>query len=143
MCELKVDHDSGETDTPLVEAVAAVIEHHHAETWSAIHSFDPEIVATARRIAPAVSGAIIAVRQDAPGFERCLSSVVKRGAQALSLEYNCITREYVLRAKRRQVTLWAWTADAPADWRRLVAVGVDGIITNVPHRLRAYLEGVG
>ena len=30
-----------------------------------------------------------------------------------------------------------WTADAPADIERLVAFGVDGVITNVPDRARA------
>ena len=140
MCELKVDHESGQTETDLVDAVAALVARHGAEMWTAIQSFDPEIVGTARRIAPTISAAIIAPRQDGPGFDRYLSAVVKRGAQALSLEYNCITREYVIRAKRRQLSLWAWTADNPEDWRRLVAVGVDGIITNVPHRLRAWLD---
>ena len=143
MCELKVDHESGQTDTELVEAVAALIAANGAESWTAIHSFDPEIVATARRVAPQISAAIIAPRQDTPGFERYLSGVVRRGAQALSLEYNCITREYVVRAHRRQVTLWCWTADNPADWRRLTACGVDGIITNVPHQLRAWLDARG
>lgn len=140
MCELKVDHESGQTETDLVDAVVALAARHSAETWTAIHSFDPEIVGTARRIAPAISAAIIAPRQDAPGFDRYLSGVVKRGAQALSLEFTCITREYVVRAKRRQLSLWAWTADNPEDWRRLAAVGVDGIITNYPHRLRAWLD---
>ena len=140
MCELKVDHDSGATDTGLVEAVTTVVAAHNAEAWTAMHSFDPEIVAEARKRAPRISAAIIAGAQDAPGFERYLAGVVKRGAQALSLEHRCITREYVIRAKQRQLSLFAWTADSPDDWRHLIAVGIDGIITNYPAQLRAFLD---
>ncbi len=140
MCELKVDHDSGVTETDLVDAVVAVVGSHSAETWTAMHSFDPEIVGEARKRAPRISAAIIAGAQDAPGFERYLSGVVKRGAQALSLEHRCITREYVIRARQRQLSLFAWTADTEAEWRHLLAVGIDGIITNYPTRLRAFLN---
>ena len=42
-------------------------------------------------------------------------------------------------AKRRQVTVWTWTPDTEGDWARVIEAGVDGIITNYPHRLRAFL----
>ncbi len=140
MCELKVDFEEPAVDTALLDAVLATVRKHGAETWTAMHSFHPETVRYARQQAPEISAAIIAVAQDAPGFEKLLAGVLKRNAQALSLEHRCITREYVLRAKRRQLSLWAWTADSEAAWRHLLAAGVDGIITNYPSRLRAFLE---
>ena len=33
-----------------------------------------------------------------------------------------------------------WTANEEADWRRLLALGVDGITTDYPQRLRDYLK---
>ncbi|MCK6563628.1 MAG: hypothetical protein L6Q80_02630 [Dehalococcoidia bacterium] len=45
-----------------------------------------------------------------------------------------------MRAKQRQLTIWAWTADQPAHWDALIEAGVDGIITNFPSRLRSYLD---
>jgi len=36
-----------------------------------------------------------------------------------------------------------WTANRPADWRRLVRAGVDGIITDDPAGLIAFLEARG
>ncbi len=140
MCELKVDFDDPVVDTALVDAVLATVRRHGAETWTAMHSFHAETIRYARERAPEISAAIIAVAQDAPGFERLLAGVLKRNGQALSLEHRCITREYVLRAKRRQLSLWAWTADTEAEWRHLLAVGVDGVITNYPARLRAFLD---
>ena len=51
-----------------------------------------------------------------------------------------VDRALVEKAKRRQVSVWCWTADSAADWARVVEAGVDGIITNVPHRLRDWLK---
>ena len=51
----------------------------------------------------------------------------------------CIDRALVEKAKKSQVSVWAWTADKPDDWARIVEAGVDGIITNVPHKLREWL----
>ena len=140
MCELKVDHDSGQTEADLVDAALAVVERHAAHAWVAIHSFDPEMVRVARERDARVSAAIILPVQDDAGFERYLNAVLKRNGQALSVQHDCVTRDFVVRAKRRQLAIWAWTADTEADWDRLVAAGVDGIITNVPHQLRAYLD---
>ncbi|MCA9830627.1 MAG: glycerophosphodiester phosphodiesterase [Dehalococcoidia bacterium] len=141
LCELKVDHRSGETETALVHAVMEVFERRNAHAWVAVHSFDPEIVRAARLADPRVSAAIISPPVDAGGMERLLEGLLRRHGQAVSVEHHCLTPGLVMRARRRQVRLWAWTADEEEDWARLCDAGVDGIITNVPHALRAYLNG--
>jgi glycerophosphoryl diester phosphodiesterase len=140
MCELKVDHTSEHVDVDLVDAVLAAIARHKAESWSAVHSFHPEVVHAARELDPLVSAAIISPPVDAEGMERLIARALKRNAQAISVEHNCLTPELVRMARRRQLTCWAWTADTEADWARLVDAGVDGIITNVPSRLARFLD---
>lgn len=168
MCELKRTKDQPEQDQRLVDAVLAVAKKHNATDWCAIHSFNPEMVERARKSDPRISATIIAVpaRDDGPvtgqdpaagpqldaarvarvlgvpahTIDGLVASLLDRNGQALSLEHHYIDRALVLKAKRRQVTVWAWTADTPEDWARLIEAGVDGIITNVPHQLRDYLE---
>jgi glycerophosphoryl diester phosphodiesterase len=140
MCELKTDPDRERPERDLVDAVLSVIARHEASSWVAIHSFDPSIVEYSRQVEARVSAAIIAPNVDAAGMERLLNGILKRNGQALSIQHNCITPELVTAAKRRQITIWTWTADTAADWSRVTAAGVDGIITNVPHRLREYLD---
>ena len=140
MCELKVDHQSGETETALVDAVLAAFDRCDSHSWVAIHSFDPEIVRSARLADPRISAAIISPPVDDAGMDRLLGGLLKRHGQAVSVEHHCLTPELVMKARRRQLRVWAWTADDEQDWARLCAAGVDGIITNVPHRLRAYLD---
>lgn len=39
------------------------------------------------------------------------------------------------------VAIYVWTPDTPADWQKLVDLGVDGIITNRPIELVGYSKG--
>jgi len=139
MCELKATPGEPQFDQQLVDAVLACIERHDARTWSAIHSFNPDMVERARTTEPLVSATIISPNVEGEAVDRLLGALLRRHGQAVSIQHPCITRELIVKAKRRQVTVWAWTPDKEADWARLVAAGVDGIITNVPHQLRAYL----
>lgn len=139
MCELKATTGDPEHDQRCVDAVLQLIEKHDARTWTAIHSFNPEMVERARRTEPRVSVTIISPNVDGDGMERLLGALLKRNGQAVSVQHDCIDRELVLRAKKRQVTIWAWTADRPEVWERVTEAGVDGIITNVPHALKEWL----
>lgn len=140
LCELKATPGDPAQDARNVDAVIDVIRRRGAESWTAIHSFSPDMVERARAAEPRISAAIISPPVTGDGIERLLGGLLKRNAQAISVEHHAVTRELVERARRRQVTVWCWTADAPADWERLVEAGVAGIITNVPHQLRAWLE---
>ncbi len=139
MCELKATPDAPEQDQACVDAVVEVIRKHHAESWTAIHSFNPIMVERARNTEPRISATIITGPIEGEQVDRLLGGLMKRNAQAISVEHHCIDRALIEKAKRRQVTVWAWTADTPEDWGRIVEAGVDGIITNVPHKLREWL----
>jgi len=139
MCELKATPGDADHDRRVVDAVVEVIRRHDAVRWTAIHSFNPAMVAQAREAEPAISAAIISPPVAGEDLDRLLAATVRRGAQAVSLHFSCVTPETVRRARQRQLTVWAWTPDTEDDWRRLVEAGVSGIITNLPHRLRAFL----
>jgi glycerophosphoryl diester phosphodiesterase len=138
-CELKSTPGDLRRDDRLVEAVLSVIDGAGARGWSAIHSFEPRIVERARRLGPRISAGIISPAVDGARLERLLSGAIRRGAQAVSIEHRCIDGDLVVAARRRQLTVWAWTADGEEDWQRLAEAGVAGIITNQPHRLRRWL----
>ncbi|GBF05609.1 glycerophosphoryl diester phosphodiesterase [Deinococcus aerius] len=55
-----------------------------------------------------------------------------------------VTPGFVRAMHRRGVAVQVWTIDDPAEMRRLIRMGVDGIITNRPDLLKAVLaEGMG
>ncbi|GMV84644.1 MAG: glycerophosphoryl diester phosphodiesterase [Dehalococcoidia bacterium] len=141
MCELKATPGDPGQDQRCVDAVVDVIKRHGAEAWTAIHSFNPGMVERARNTEPRVSAAIITPPVAGQDADRLLGALMERNGQAISVHHLAVDRSLMERAKRRQVTVWCWTADAADDWERVVAAGVDGIITNVPHRLRDWLNG--
>ena len=142
MCELKATPDAPEQDQACVDAVVEVIRRHNAESWTAVHSFNPIMVERARNTEPRISATIITGPVEGEQVDRLLGGLMKRNGQAISVEHHCIDRALVEKAKKRQVSVWAWTADKPEHWTRIVDAGVDGIITNVPHKLRAWLEAL-
>ncbi len=53
-----------------------------------------------------------------------------------------LTAEAVAEAHQHGMAVWPWTTDEPAEQRRLVEIGADGIMTNRPDVLRKVLDGV-
>jgi glycerophosphoryl diester phosphodiesterase len=51
-----------------------------------------------------------------------------------------LTREFVAAAHGRNLHVHAWTVNAPEDMRRLLDLGVDGIMTDYPDRLLELLN---
>lgn len=139
MCELKATPGDPAQDQHLVDSVLRELENHDARAWAAIHSFNPDMVERARRTEPRVSAAIISGPVSGSDLDRLLGAVLKRNGQAISVHHSCVDAGLVDTAKRRQLTVWTWTPDTEAEWERVIAAGVDGIITNRPHGLQAFL----
>ncbi len=113
-----------------------------ANPGRAIHSFNLDMVERARAAAPELSAAVISGPVEGERRERLFAAALRRGAQAVSVHHSCIDRDFVVAAKRRQLTVWTWTPDEAAEWEAVVEAGVDGIITNYPTRLTAFLAGL-
>lgn len=75
--------------------------------------------------------------------ERVLERVARVGAEAVNPHVSLVDRAFVEAAHRAGVAVYPYTANDPAEMSRLIACGVDGIITNHPDRLRRILDGGG
>jgi glycerophosphoryl diester phosphodiesterase len=108
---------------PLAGRVAVRCFHHRLLRMA--HSAAPEIplIALTRRSAI-----------------RWVHMARKARARAISPQQWLITRAEVRRAHRAGVAVYAWTVNREEDWRRMLRVGVDGIITDDPAALAAFLD---
>lgn len=74
--------------------------------------------------------------------ERMVREAIRVGARQIAPRGDCVSRELVDDAHRRGLQVVTWTIDEPDLMRTLVAMGVDGIISNHPDRLIAVLDAM-
>jgi glycerophosphoryl diester phosphodiesterase len=120
------------------EPVLEVVRRAEAIDWAMIWSFHPGVVAEARRREPRLPAALLTLSLS----DAIARQALELGAQATSVFYQNISEERVRRAHRKALAVHAWTADQPAEMRRLAAAGVDGIVTNFPDRARSLMRGL-
>jgi len=60
---------------------------------------------------------------------------VRAGARQLAPRSDLVTSDLIAKAHRAGVQVVAWTVNDPEQMRRLVGLGVDGIMTDYPDRL--------
>jgi glycerophosphoryl diester phosphodiesterase len=123
----------------LLEKVLALVQKHGLEENVMVSSFFPTNISQFRRLAPEIPGGLIALRGVPGSLSR---SIVGRwfAPWAVIPVYLDLTQAYIRtqRALRRKVI--PWTVNEPADMRRLVSWGVDGLITDLPWLARKTLE---
>ncbi len=124
----------GRNDGGLAAAVANCIEGHGLGGLALISSFSPYVVREARRQLPR-SVPVAHLR------ERRLMQLAHTfiRAEADHPDHTLVDDRMMGWARRRGLRVNVWTVDDPAEARRLIDIGVNGIITNRPAELRAAL----
>jgi glycerophosphoryl diester phosphodiesterase len=98
---------------------------------SVVMSFSPSVLKRIHQLDPLVmTGFLFSDRVASP-----VTIAVEAGARQLLPRIDRVTRELVTEAHAHDLRVVAWTADSPAEMQKLIAAGVDGIITNYPDRL--------
>ncbi|MGH7361803.1 MAG: glycerophosphodiester phosphodiesterase [Candidatus Methylomirabilales bacterium] len=135
---LFVEIKGGSDFYPGIElAVIRCLKEGGALREAVVMSFDHPALLAVRSAAPEVETA--ALLEGRPADPPGVAAAARAGA--LVLEHQVITaRERALTAAAG-LRLYAWTVDDEAQMRRLVDLGLDGIITNHPARLRRVLGG--
>ncbi len=80
--------------------------------------------------------AVAPLHERRPG-DRTLNRARNLGAAGITVRHQHVGPELIAAARRLDLAVRAWTVNAPADAHRLVALGVDGLITDRPGEIRA------
>ena len=102
----------------------------------AVRSFHYRLLRMAHDIAPEIPF-IALTRRSAI---RWVHMAKRARARAISPHQWLITPGEVRRAHKAGLPVYAWTVNREEDWRRMVRLGVDGIITDDPAALVAFLD---
>ena len=108
-----------------------------APTRYAVHAFDHRIIARIGAGAPLLRRGILAASYPID----LLGPLTASGAEVLWQETRLIDRAMVETLHGAGKKVIAWTANEPAEIRRLVSLGVDGICGNYPERIREAAGG--
>ncbi len=131
--EAKVQEGTPEN---LAEMVLDRIREHGLESRVIFQSFDFAILHRMRKLAPRITQA--ALWEGAPrGF---VGIAREAGTEIIAPEFVLVTEPEVRAAHQSGSRVIPWTANTGGDWERLIAAGVDGIITDNPAGLIQYLR---
>ncbi len=101
-----------------------------------LQSFDHRVLAAAHALEPGLIRSQLAAEEHLD-----LSAIAGvLGADIYSPHHLWITAEDVRALHAAGIAVHPWTANTPADWDRLIGLGVDGIITDDPAALIKHLD---
>ena len=123
--------------TPASEhGLAAALMARGLQNAATVQSFDAAALRRLRRAMPSLAVAPLYIR--APSARRLRTAATF--AAAVGVRHGAVDMTLLLRARACGLAVRAWTANAPRDIERLVALGVDGVITDVPDVARAVVD---
>jgi len=100
----------------------------------AVHSFDHRVVSIVKAILPAIRTGVLEVSRHLDP----VASLAAASADDLWQEVESIDGETIERAHSVGARVIAWTANDPAQWEVLYALGIDGLCTDRIAELATY-----
>jgi glycerophosphoryl diester phosphodiesterase len=120
-----------------VEPAIPILSRHDAPRWCTAWAFNADVLAELKRLIPELSRTQNVGRIES--WESVLATARRLECVAVSLEHHLVDAKRVAALHAAGLKAYCWTANEREDWRRLVACGADGITTDDPGGLRAYL----
>jgi glycerophosphoryl diester phosphodiesterase len=131
--------DFGLFDRGLERATIGLVEQHNLSDRVFLSSFNPFSLRRAKRIAHHIPVGLL-YSPDLPLPLRRAWLAFLFPHEARHPAHTMVNAEYMTWARRRGYRVNTWSVNDPGEMRRLVGLGVDGIITDVPDVLRSILE---
>jgi len=126
----------------LEERIVEAVRKAGVVARTVVRSFDHRCVRLLRRMEPGLTGAVLVAEMTpvAPG-----ELIERAEAQVYCPGYLFVDAALVRQVHETGARVLPWTVNQPEHWQPLLDWGVDGITTDVPHRLAAYLrdQGIG
>ena len=117
-------------------AVVAALRDQNASARVVILSFDPATLDSVHRLDSTMMTGFLCEHPSNDLVER----TVRAGARQLVARGDLVTKAVVDKAHNAGLQVVAWTINEEGQMRRLIAEGVDGIITDYPDRLLTLLR---
>ncbi len=130
------------TRSVLLGSSLRIIRRSKAKRRVTLLSFDHELIAAAKTAQPDIRAAVTVhiARGVIPRTRSLAKSASRAGAVEVALHHALATRRRVDALHDLGLAVSAWTANAKSTMRRLIARGVESIMTNYPDRLDGVID---
>jgi glycerophosphoryl diester phosphodiesterase len=122
--------------TGVEREVCRLVRAHGAIADTIVSSFDWDSLAAARELEPELGLGVLADK----GAGAMLEAALRLRAVSVNPRYDIVRPAMVERAHGAGLKVLVWTIDEAVRMRQMIAMGVDGIMTNYPARLAALLK---
>ncbi|MDH7487764.1 MAG: glycerophosphodiester phosphodiesterase family protein [Anaerolineae bacterium] len=120
----------------MVEKSVALIEAMNLQERVIVSSFDHDVLRQVRRLNPRLATAVLSVY----AIRKPLRYLTEVGAQAYNPRKSSVRGKTVQALRSAGFDIYVWTVNDEKGMRRLIQMGVSGIITDFPQVLRRVLH---
>ena len=140
-CKLLIELKKGNSYYPGIEQhILKLIKDNNAQSWvNIIHSFDKDALLTVNKQNTGISLQRLIVFKlplTSFNFSKKLNKDKFEDWQGVNAYYFFINKKLVRRLHKQNKTVFAWTVNKMRVAKRLIRIGVDGIITNKPDMVK-------
>lgn len=128
----------------ITQKVAAMVKAHQATPWCVIQSFDPQVAVRLHELKAPLERHQLVIGNFPLFLPYHYHKALGKGkitqyqkVQAINSMYLFTTKNLIDRIHRQKQRIFVWTVNHPKDMRKLLQMGVDGLITNFPDQARA------
>jgi glycerophosphoryl diester phosphodiesterase len=127
--KLNIEVKVSRKDPAIAENVVDIIRSENLEKACMVTSFEKPVIEKVKEIAPELITGFIFDEEHPP-------DIFEGNWEYVCSNRNIVDEAFVRKAKQKGKKVLVWTVNYPAEMRRLIALGVDGIITDVPDVLK-------
>lgn len=141
-CKLLIEVKRVKTKKPEIEAkIIQLIDKYNAQNWCVVQSFETEVVKNIQALDTSIECHKL-VTMNISVLPLHLDSRIKTGTiykyktvQSINPYFKMLNKRKVDKIHSRGQKIITWTVNEKEDMKRMIDMGVDGIITNYPDRL--------
>ena len=143
-CKLNIELKSKKNDFEIVEKLSETLKKHKFEKEVVVSSYRHAMIKKLVDINPKIETAALFIEKKSPSLilrrMYYISSYIRKTkhvkASALNLPHQFITPRLMKSAVKHGLKVNAWTVNSSKSIERMKQLGVDGIITNYPQRIK-------
>jgi glycerophosphoryl diester phosphodiesterase len=130
--KLNIEVKVSGNDPNIAQKVADIIRSESISKECLVTSFEKPVIEKVKEIAPELITGFIFDEEHPP-------DIFEGNWEYVCTKRNIVDEEFVQKAKQKGKKIFVWTVNYPAEMKKLIALGVDGIITDVPDILKEVL----